>query len=811
MNPKKKLRPLRAAIWFGLLASLLFAAAVRAQIASGWWYNPAEPGRGFFIEQQGSTLFMAGFLYAPGGRATWVSSAGPLAGMSYQGNLEVYANGQSLGGAYRAPALGSSPGAIAIQFSDSSHASLSWPGGTVPIERFSIVPGGLASAAGPPETGWYWNPAEGGRGFAIEIQNGNIMVAGFMYDAAGNPIWYVSQGPLSNSSPGLYQGHWAEYANGQTLTSGFVPPIIANAQAAPISLQFTDSTNAVLSLPGGQQTGLSRFRFAPPQVGPPPASGGTPDIVRFLNQSTFGASQALIGSVQAAGIPAFLEAQLATPATDYPDFPYFPARRPAECSDASSPSSPVAQCARDNYTLFQLQLSFFRNALTAPDQLRQRVAWALSQIMVTSGLEEEKAYAMGRYQQLLLRNAFGNFRNLLMDVTLSPMMGLYLDMANNDKPNPLNGVTPNENYARELMQLFSIGVNLLNPDGTARTDAAGMPLPAYGQEEIEGIAYALTGWTYAPAPPFVLPPSLSTRREALEKPGTATVSLHNPPYFGAPMIPVAANHDQSAKVLPNGAVLAAGQGAEYELNAVIDVLFHHPNVGPFIGKQLIQKLVTSNPSPGYVARVAAAFNNDGTGVRGDMKAVLRAILLDSEARGDFKTDPAYGHLREPVLFITGILRALDGSSDGVHLREQTATMLQNVFYAPTVFNYYAADYAVPGSTLLGPEFAIQNATTVFARYNFVNRLVFGGAITPSASVAGATGTSINLASLQALAADPQQMIERLNTVMFAGGMSSGMKNAMHSAILALPASDSLGRARTAAYLAATSPQFQVIR
>lgn len=808
---------MRVALILAIGWALLAASLANAQIASGWWFNPAEPGRGFFIEQQGSTVFMAGFLYESSGRATWVSSAGPMAGMSYHGALDVYANGQSLTGPYRAPTKLPSPGSISIVFSDSSHATLTWPGGTIPIERFSIVPGGLGSPAASPESGWYWNAAQGGRGFAVEIQAGNIMLAGFMYDGTGNPIWYVSQGAMAAGTPAIFQGQWVQYANGQSLWGSFVPATIVNPQAGQVILQFNESTNATLTLPNGQHLELTRFRFAAPQGTGTPGTGGTGDIVRFLNQSTFGATEALVAQVRASGIPASLEAQLAMPTTDYPAFPYFPVRRPPECSaDAANPNTPAAQCVRDNYTLFQLQLRFFQNALTAPDQLRQRAAWALSQILVTSGLKQQQAYAMGEYQRILMRHAFGNYRDLLHEVTLSPMMGLYLDMANNDKPNPQSGVKPNENYARELLQLFSIGVHLLGPDGSPQTDALGVPIPAYGQDEILGLSYALTGWTYAPAPPFVLPAYLMPKREhqalpATQHPGIAANPSHNPPYFGAPMIPVAANHDQSAKRLLNGFILAAGQSAEMELNTVLDLVFNHPNLGPFIGRQLIQKLVTSNPSPTYVARVAAAFDNNGAGVRGDMKAVWRAILLDPEARGDFKPEPSFGHLREPVLFVTGILRALNGSSDGVYLRDQTAAMQQAVFYPPSVFNYFPADFAVPGSSLHGPEFGVLNATTTFARFNFVNRLVYGNAIAPDATVPGASGTSLNLSWLQALADDPAQMIDTLNTIMFGGSMSAAMKDTILAAVQVVPAGDTLARARAAAYLAATAPQFQVIR
>jgi hypothetical protein len=276
------------------------------------------------------------------------------------------------------------------------------------------------------------------------------------------------------------------------------------------------------------------------------------------------------------------------------------------------------------------------------------------------------------------------------------------------------------------------------------------------------------------------------------------------------MVAVEANHDQTAKTLLNAYADGAGQTAEAELNEAIDNIFNHPNVGPFVGSLMIQALVTSNPSPGYVTRVAQAFNNNGQGVRGDMKAVLRAILLDSEARGNVKVNANFGHLREPMLFITGVLRALDGASDGVYLTGQASGMGQNVFFAPSVFNYYPPNYNIPGTTLLGPEFGIQNAATSFARSNFANSIVFGNAIAPDPTVTGSIGTSVDFANLQAIA-DPVQMIAQINTLMFAGNMSAALQNAILTAVLAVPATSPLTRAQTAVYLAVTSPQYQVIQ
>ncbi|MBK9702641.1 MAG: DUF1800 domain-containing protein [Betaproteobacteria bacterium] len=516
------------------------------------------------------------------------------------------------------------------------------------------------------------------------------------------------------------------------------------------------------------------------------------DAARLLEQAAWGPTEALLAQVRDGGVAQYLDRQFALPATRYTAFAPVPANRPASCvDDRTLPLGADSFCARDNYTLFQLQREFFRNAVHAPDQLRQRVAFALSQILVTSGLEINKAYAMQRYQQQLVDLAFDNFERVLTAVTLSPAMGRYLDMANNVKPNAATGAEPNENYARELLQLFSIGTVLLNADGTPRLDANGKPIPAYDQAEIEGFAHVFTGWTYPTAP------------------GQSPRALNGQYYDGA-MEERSAAHDTAEKTLLD-ATVPANLPMSQDLAAAIRNVFLHPNVGPFISKQLIQKLVTGDPSPGYVARVAAAFDDNGAGVRGDLKAVVRAVLLDAEARGPVKLDPGYGKLREPVKFVAAAARALDAATDGVFLRAQPAAMGQPVFIAPSVFNYYPPDYIVPGTGVLGPEFALQNTTSSFARINFANALAYTTTIAPDPTVYGATGTQLDWSPLAARAADPAALVARLDRLLTHGTLSSAARSAVAAAVSAVPAGDALGRARMAFYLVLSSSQYQVER
>ena len=509
------------------------------------------------------------------------------------------------------------------------------------------------------------------------------------------------------------------------------------------------------------------------------------DAVRLLEQATFGPNDDLVAHVLAVGSQAFLDEQFAAPASAYPALPYVPAGQQA----SFCPTDPDPQCGRDYYSLFLLQNSFFQQALSANDQLRQRVAFALSQILVTSGLDVNLAYGMGGYQQLFRDNAFGNYETILTRVTLSPVMGDYLNMVNNDKPSAT--VQPNENYARELLQLFSIGVWMLNADGTQMRDASGAPVPSYDQDTIEGFAHVLTGWTYPPL-------------------SGALPRTHNPKNYLADMSPVDTNHDKGAKQLLAGTVLPAGQTIQDDLAHAIHNVFMHPNVGPFVGRQLIQKLVTGNPTPQYVARTAAVFNDNGVGVRGDLKAVVRAILTDPEARGAVKLDPAYGKLREPVLFMTGAARALGTQSDGVYFGQQAKGLGQNLFYPPSVFNYYPPTYLLPDTEIVAPEFALANSSTAINRYNFANTLLFG-TIAPLPTLPGATGTTPALASLSSIAGDSTALLDKLDAQLLHGTMPASMRGAILTALAAVPATDLLTRAKTAVYLVVTSPQYQVER
>jgi len=570
-------------------------------------------------------------------------------------------------------------------------------------------------------------------------------------------------------------------------------PAVPLAVAASIALAgcLGSDDNPPPASPSGTAATGGGAAVPAPSPAPPPSSMPTAqpttagDAMRFLEQATFGPTEATAQAVMQKGPALALEEEFDKPMSGYGTFTFIDPDPGRGCPDGSPDT-----CYRDNYTVFPLQRAFFRNAVGAPDQLRQRVAFALSQILVISGAELETMHGIGYYQQLLMNFAFANFRDLLQEITLSPAMGEYLDMVNNPKPDPARGIEPNENYAREVLQLFTIGEVELNADGTRRLDANGEPIPTYDQDTVENLARALTGWTYPPRP-------------------GATTRFPNPVHYLGRMVPFAAQHDTAAKTLFGSQTIPAGQSAENDLGAALDIIFNHPNVGPFIGRQLIQHLVTSNPTPAYVARVTAAFNNNGQGVRGDMRAILRAVLLDAEARGDTKTAADYGKLREPALLVTNVARALNGSSDGVYLLQQSTAMGQSVFQAPSVFNFYPPNFPAPGTTLDGPPFKIMLTGTILNRANFANRILFGGNVNPDATVAGATGTQVNLQPFQALAGDPDQLLDRLNLVFMHNTLSPQARQAVLTAVNAYAANDTLGRVRQAAYLIATSAQYQV--
>jgi len=512
--------------------------------------------------------------------------------------------------------------------------------------------------------------------------------------------------------------------------------------------------------------------------------------VRFLEQSTFGPNDAQLAAVETGGMESFLTAQFQAPT-----------------SDVNYPIPPPGM-----NTLDLLYPVFFQNALNAQagsDQLRQRVMFALNQIWVVSNNKVGQPEFYVPYLRVLTGDAFGNYRKLMEDVTLNPAMGRYLDMVNNAKPDLANGIHANENYAREFMQLFTIGPNLLNPDGTPQIQN-GAFVPTYAQADIQALARAFTGWTYAPATNCAQYPNYNSNG-------------------GSPMVPCDAYHDTAAKTIL-GATLPAGQSAQQDLTLALDTIFKHSNLPPFVARRMIQHLVTSNPSPLYVTNVANAFKNGtfmskgvtfGDGTPGNMQALIAAVLLDPEARrGDVLAteNPVDGHLREPVLFLTNVIRAFHGTTDATNTIVYFGQDMggEFVFNSGSVFNFFsplydipAADFTTPpASPLSGPEFQLFTSASSLARVNDIENVMFSQVFSNS--------TQIDLSAYAAIAgndSDLGTMVDAMDLQLLHGTMSDfpGMRAAILTAVSAVPNSDPMGRARTAAYLVVSSTQYQIQR
>jgi uncharacterized protein (DUF1800 family) len=488
---------------------------------------------------------------------------------------------------------------------------------------------------------------------------------------------------------------------------------------------------------------------------------------RFLDQATWGPTSASITSLETIGIDAWLKNQYTLNVSDIPDQPI------------------LDSAGKNNNDLGPVQQAFFANTVNNDDQVRQRVAFALSQMWVVSTEAVTSAYAYPPYWRIFRDNAFKNYRDIIIAVTLNPAMGRYLSMANNNKANPAKGTAANENYARELMQLFTIGLNQLNMDGSPVLDSNGNTVPTYTQAIVTSTAKALTGWTYPVAP-------------------GAKAATNNPAYYIGQMYAVEAEHDTTSKQIIGGATIPAGQTAEQDLNTLVDALMAQPTMAPFVSKQLIQHLVTSNPSPAYIKRVATVFEKNSAGVRGDMPSVITAILTDPEARaGDSQPAVAnFGHLREPVLWVANVLRGLNATVTTNNSAGGTASALgEPLFQEASVFSYFSPDNSI-GPNLLGPEFQIYSTQTASYRANYIYGAAYGGTL---------AGSKLNLANFTAKysASDLTALLDQIDLVFTHSSMSSTLRsNAMNAAKAAPTPAHAVA---AALYVVLTSGEYLVIQ
>ena len=506
--------------------------------------------------------------------------------------------------------------------------------------------------------------------------------------------------------------------------------------------------------PGGGESGrlLVRFQNARQLVSYSAA-------VRFLEQASFGATPEAIARVQELGTAGWLAEQFSLPMTPLAD----------AAPPVTQPNGSVSQEG-----MSRLQTTWLTTALRGRDQLRYRVGFALHSMIVVSAIDlgEHRQYVP--YLRILHEEAFGNYRRILGRITLNPAMGRYLNMMNNAKGNIARNTVANENYARELLQLFTLGLVELNVDGTPRV---GSPV-TYDEGHVAQLAKVFTGWTAAPLP-------------------GALPRFWSPENWGEPMVAIEAEHDPTQKnILPNVTV-PSGLAASEDINVALDAIFNHPNIGPFVSFRLIQRLVTSNPSPGYVARVARVFNSNSLGVRGDLKAVVEAILMDSEAgtqTGPLMDLPgSQGSLREPLLLTLQTMRALDMQSTGA-LANTINGLGQNLFYPGSVFSYFSP-FSQPG-----PEFQTLNATTALNTVNLMYRLTSNG--TGSAAV-------LDLAPWDQLATNPDALVTAAANALARGVLPANVRSLILQAV-GVQTSNRM-KAITALYLVAASPEVLVKR
>lgn len=497
---------------------------------------------------------------------------------------------------------------------------------------------------------------------------------------------------------------------------------------------------------------------------------------RFLSQAAWGGNDAAIAEVRALGYEGWLVRQFSTHgAQSHFDWMLAKGYFKEELIFLTS---------------LGLDCSIWRKLMSSPDALRQRMVLAWSEIMVVSmtGLQLPYSGFVGAaYLDVLEKHCFGNFRELLEAVTLSPAMGIYLSMMGNQGEDPTTGRMPDENYAREIMQLFTIGLHQLNSDGSPRLNAFGKPVESFDQTSVMGLAKVFTGWEMAPLT------------------GSAEVAR-------TPMVFNPAKHSRSSKTFLGVTVPAATPGPK-ALRIALDTLFKHANVGPFIGRQLIQRLVTSNPSAAYVRRVAAAFNNNGRGVRGDLKAVLKAVLLDSEARAT-TVSSTQGKLREPMVRLVQWARtfgatAANGSWGLGDTSDPATRLAQSPLHSRSVFNFFRPDFRpanaiLPQTGLVAPEMQITHEASVTSYLNVMQYVISEAA----------DDVRADYSRELALADTLPQLVSRCNLLLAAGQLSPATVSLITTAVATMPAAnaaDKKGRVCAAVFMTMAAPEYLVLK
>lgn len=614
----------------------------------------------------------------------------------------------------------------------------------------------------------------------------------------GVPIFYQAR-VLNQDTDNDGVSDWTE-ANvlGSSTTSG-------SSTRSDVPVDANQDGNTEGSMSGDYATLVEQFQGASGTSGFPGGGTGTNvsrvQASRFLMQAAFGPTLEDIQRVQQLGYDAWITEQMAKPSTLHSTYikeiyeDIFSQRQKRDYSFGGTDEDPF---------LFgnNMMTAFARAAIQGEDQLRQRVAFALSQILVTSRRDsniENRCLGMADYYDIFVRRAFGNYHDILMEVTMHPVMGRYLSHVGNQKADPSINRYPDENYAREIMQLFTIGLWKLNPDGTRQLDGLGQPIPTYTNPDITQLARVMTGFWFGG-----------------QNWGGGGWTEQD---FATPMFIHADRHDFGSKTLPGGHVIPArspsAENARRDIEDAGAYLFNHSNTGVFIGKQLIQFLVTDNPSPAYIQRISAVFADNGSGVRGDLGAVLRAILLDEEARDPrFTETAAHGRLKEPVIRAMALGRAF-GMKQVPNLlwwdwNDFFNASRQEPTYAPSVFNYYRPDYKAPGlltqNNLAAPVFQI---TDSYSAISYPNRL--WDMIENGFHLWDTYRHPIDLACEKDIASTPERLVDHLNLLFCAGKMRPSTRTLILDTLAQIPADQTAARARVAAYLALVAPEGAVMK
>jgi uncharacterized protein (DUF1800 family) len=675
-------------------------------------------------------------------------------------------------------------GATATRLAGTTQFTVTVTGATSSAVTWQVngTTGGSSSIGTISATGLYTAPAVMPTNTSVvitAISTGSTSISGSVTESLQNPI------PVVSSSNATQVGNTLNYTvivNG----IGFVPSSVIEVNGVAQTTTYISATQ--LSTTAALTSGTTSIAVLVSNPDPgailsaaitdPVAYIATTPIVaaRILDQTTFGPTAAAIAHVQAIGLNAYLAEQFAQPTTLL----------------AAIPTAPLPNlCLSSNTAYPCAESEWWQTAITGNDQLRQRVAFALSEMFVVS-TQSIPGQSIPQFHNALANDAFGNFYTIMNDVTLAPAMGGYLNMLNSAKPATVNGIVQiaNENYSRENMQLFTIGLFKLNQDGTPQLDGSGNMIPSYTQAQVQAFARAYTGWTYGVAG------------------GGTPAKFPNPTAdWSDPMAAVESAHDVASKALLDGTTLPANQTAEQDLTGALTNIFNNANVAPFVCTQLIQHLVTSTPSAGYVGRVTAVFRDNGSGVRGDMKAVLTAILTDQEARaGDTNASYNGGHLREPILFITAMMRALnftntDPNASWDNLSNYSNNLSERPYRANSVFNFFPPDYVIPGTTTNAPEFDIENSATAILRLSLADSIV-------NNKISSFNVDLSNTSALGVMAANPTTLTDYLGMLLMHSQMPTNMRSTIINAIT--PLTSNAQRVRIALYLIVTSSQYKVI-